>query len=315
VATTRRSTRAAKAPGLNRDYSDVDFREDEIYDGEQPTKGMYRLRLVAVADHTKQNEDEPSSVKWTFQIMEGEQNKHGDDVAGWRGYKYTNENAAWVEQKILVALGLIKPKGKISLTYAEMVKRAKPCRGLIALERYIPEDGDAEWRPGLTSVFMPDGVSAKAKSKAAEETDEDDDEDDEPPPTASRSRRRKQDPDPEPDEEDEDEDEPDEDEEEVDLDELAEELEALSLAELKKRAREEYGVKITRGMQPDAIVDAILDTLEGDEEDEEDEDEEDEPEPEPAKRPARSTTRGKTSSASSRGRSKSKAGYDDEPPF
>jgi hypothetical protein len=315
VATTRRSTRAAKAPGLNRDYSDVDFREDEIYDGEQPTKGMYRLRLVAVADHTKQNEDEPSSVKWTFQIMDGEKNKHGDDVAGWRGYKYTNENAAWVEQKILVALGLIKPKGKISLPYAEMVKRAKPCRGLIALERYIPEDGDPEWRASLTSVFMPDGVSAKAKSKAAEADEEDEDEDDEPPATSTRSRRRKQDPEPEPEDEDESDDEED-DEEEVDLDELAEELEALSLAELKKRAREEYGVKITRGMDADAIIDAVLETLEGDEEDEEEDDEEDEePEPEPAKRPARSSTRGKTGSVSSRGRSKSDKGYDDEPPF
>lgn len=308
VATRRSSTRAKSAPGINRDYSDVDYREDEVYDGEPPTKGIYRMKLVDAKDHTSGDDNE--SVKWTFQIAEGETNKHGDDVAGWRGYKYTNgDGAAWVEQKIAVALGLIKVGGKLSMSFADIVKRAKPCRAMIALERYIPEDGDPEWRPTLTSVFMPDnGAKTKAKSRAAEEDEDDDeDEEEEPPPRSARSRRRKQDPEPEPEEEDEDEEEDDEDE--VDLEELEEELNALSLAALKKRARDEYSIKISRSMNDQDIIEAILESLEGDEEDE---DEEDEPEPEPAKRPVRGTTRSKTSS---RGRSKSKAGYDDEPPF
>lgn len=309
MVATRRSTRAAKAaPGIDTDFSDVDFREDEIYDGEQPTKGMYRLKLIDVKDH--ESGEGNSSIKWVFQIMEGEQNKHGDDVAGWRGYKYTNTDAAkWVTQKIAVALGLIKAGGKLKMSYADILKRAKPCRALIVMERYIPEDGEPEWRAGLGSAFMPDGVGtkAKAKSKEAEEDDEPEDEDDEPPPRASRSRR-KADPEPEPEDEEEDDDE-EEDGEEVDPDELAEELEALSLAALKKRAREEYGVKITRGMDADAIIDAVLETLEGDEEEEDDDEEEPEPEPEPAKRPARS------SRGSARTTKSKRSGYDDEPPF
>lgn len=322
MATTRRSTRS-KAPGLKRDYSDTDYRESDIYDGPEPTKGIYRMELVSVGDHTSADDNE--SVMWVLRAMEGEENKHGDSVAGWKGRKYTNgDGAKWVEQKLAYALGLIKnPKDSIDMSYADMVKKAKPCRALVAVERYIPEDGgDPEWRATLTSVFMPDDGGAsktKAKSRTAEE-EADEEEDEEEPPARSRRSRRKSEPEPEPEEDEEDESEEDseedDEEESVDLDELAEELDGLTLVKLKARARE-LGVTPKRNEEKDALIDRILDKVEADqaEGDDEGEDEEEDEEPEPPKatRGRRASASGRTSAAKSSGRGK--RGYSDDPPF
>lgn len=310
---TRRST---KEPGLRRDYSDTEYRENDVYDGPQPTKGMYRLKLVNVGTHT--NADDNESVKWTLAIVDGEENKHGESVAGWKGSKYTNgEGAKWVEQKLAFALGLIKsPKDTIDMSFKEMMRKAKTCRGLISMERYVPEDGEPEWRSVLTSVFMPDddgASSAKAKSRRAQEEDEDDDEEDEePPPASTRSRRsRKAEPEPEPEDEEEDDEDDEEGEEEPDLDALAEELEGLSPVKLKARARE-LGVMPKRNEKPEDLIDRILEKLEAELDSDEDEDEDEEEEPEPPK-PAR---RGRSAtSVRSSGSAAKKRGYSDDPPF
>lgn len=324
MATRRGST---KGTPYKRDFRNEEYREPgEGYQGEEPTKGIYPAVLVSVQEHTSQNDTE--SLHWIFELTEDAIGKNGDSYAGWRGHVYTNdEAAAWKEQQILVGLGLMKPNGTISTTLEQMAKKAKPCKVRIDRERYIPDDGDPEWRAKIGSVMMDrDGGATKSKRSKDEDVDEEDyddepedvdeDEEEEPePPARSRraSRSRKAEPEPEEDEEEEAEEPEDEEEEAVDPDELAEELEGLSLAALKKRAREEYGVKITRGMTADDIIDAVLEGLEAEDADDEPEEEE---EPEPPKR-GRSSRSAKTAAKAtpSRSRRGSKKAEDDEPPF
>lgn len=317
---TRRRRTAARSEStggegrLNRDYSGEEYREPgEGYNGEQPTKGLYSCKLVAINDHETAEGNE--SVKWTFELLPGSENKHGDDVSGWRDYQYTNDDTTvWREQQIAVALGLCKPGGKLTGTFSNLLKRAKPCTVRVGTERYIPEDGGDPETKGRMQAFMPlkDASATKSRrSKRDEDPDEEDvfdddgdvgdvddadeDEPEEKPArrTSARSRRKAAEPEPDPEDEEGDEDEP------YDADELAAELEDLTLAQLKKRARDEFEIKITRGMKADDIIDAVLDTL-----DEEEEEEEEEPPPPPKRR----------SRASSRSSSK-KRGSTEEPPF
>lgn len=322
AGTSRRRASEPAGGRLNRDFADEEYREPgEGYNGEQPTKGLYTCELFGINDHTKQGEDEPSSIRWGFRLVDGSVNKHGDDVSGWPDFIYTNENTAWREQQILVATGVIKPGGKVNLPYDAIIKKAKPCTVRVGLERYIPEDGegDPEWR-GRMQAFLPPKADSAKKSRRRkdadepvedvfdeEETDADEDEEETPPPPRSRSRRKAA-PEPEPEDEDESEDEDDEDEEPYDADELAAELEDLSLAALKKRARDEFGVKIARGMDTEAIIDAVLETLDEDEEDEEDEEEP----PPPPKRASGGRRPAKTANATSARRAKRGS---NEPPF
>lgn len=315
ASSSRRSRSDSGGSGegrFNRDYSNEEYREpSEGYNGEQPTKGLYSCKLVNIEDHETAEGNE--SVKWTFELLPGSENKHGDDVSGWRDYQYTNDDTtAWREQQIAVALGLCKPKGKLTGTYAANLKKAKPCTVRVGTEQYIPEDGgDSETR-GRMQAFMPlkDATGpAKRRSRRDEEepeedvfddADDGDDDEDEPEEkparrTSARSRRKAAEPEPEPDEEEEE-----GDEEPYDPDELAAELEDLTLVELKKRARDEFEITITRGMKADAIIDAILETLE----DEDDEEDEPEPEPPPKRRRAAS---GKTATR--------KRGSTEDPPF
>lgn len=321
---TRRSTRSSSKGGGRWDYSDTEYRESEIYDGPEPTRGLLRMELVHVGDYTKQNEEQPSSVQWVFRALDGEENKHGESVAGWKGRKYTTENAKFIEQNILVGIGVMEPGGAPptkggNLDFEAVVKKAKPCRAMIMVERYIPEDGEPEWRATLGAAFLPDDGTTKAhaKSRAAEEDEDEDDEDEEPPPRSRRSARRQPEPEPEEDEEDEEdedegEEESEEGEEELDLDALAEELDSLSPVKLKAEARK-YGVAPKRNEKPENLIDRILEKLEADlESGEDDEDEEPEEESEPPK--ARRAGRGATSARSSGSASK-KRGYSDDPPF
>jgi hypothetical protein len=321
AGTSRRRSSAAESGGgkLNRDYSGEDYREPgEGYNGEQPTKGLYTATLFEVKDHTSGEGNE--SVRWGFRLVDGSENKHGDDVSGWPDFIYTNENTAWKEQQMLVALGVIKPGGKVNLSYDGIVKKAKPCTVRVGTERYVPEDGgDPEWR-GRMQAFLPlrdQATATRGKSRRAkdedepaedvfEDEDEGDEEEETPPPARSRSRRKAAEPEPE--DEDEEDEEGDEDEEEdYDPDALAAELADLSLVALKKRAREEFGVKIARGMDSEDIIEAVLDTLDEDEEDE-DEPEEEEPPP-PPKRASRSRAGAKPAT-----RRKAR-GSSEDPPF
>jgi len=300
MATRTRRTRTSASKSeptegrLDRDYSDEEYREPgEGYQDEQPTKGLYTCKLVEIKNHETAEGSE--SIRWAFELMAGSENKNGDDVSGWRDYQYTNDSTTlWREQQIAVALGLAKPGGALKGTFAALVKKAKPCTVRVGVERYIPEDGDGEgeWR-GRMQAFMPlkDGATKTRRAKDddedlddleddADETDEDDEEETKPARrTTSRSRRKAAEPEPEDEDEegdgdgDEDEDEP------YDPDELAAELEDMTLVALKKRARDEFGIKITRGMKAEDIVEAILETLEDEDEPEE--------EPEPPKRTRR----------------------------
>lgn len=77
---------------------------------------------------------------------------------------------------------------------------------------------------------------------------------------------------------DEESEEEDEDDDAVDLDELAEELDALTLTKIKQRAKE-YGVTPKRGEDKEDLIERILASLEDSEEDDEDEPEEEEEPP------------------------------------
>ena len=335
--TSRRSARNSESEGrLNRDYGDEEYREPgEGYDGEEPTKGLYTCELVRVSDYTSQDGNE--SVKWLFRLADGSENKHGDDVSGWMDSQYTTENTAWKEQQMLVALGVIKPGGKVNLPYDGIVKKAKPCTVRVGVERVIDEEGEGTWR-GRMQAFLPlrDATAAKRgtskRSRDDEdaedvfEGDEDGDDEEEPPArsrrSTSRSRRRAEpEPEPEDDEEEEEGDEAEEgDEEDYDPDALAAELEDLSLAALKKRAREEFGVRIAKGMKADEIIEAVLDTLgeegdEGDEDEEDAEDEEEEPPPPPRRSTRSRQTASRSKSDGGKARSRRARGSSDEPPF
>lgn len=292
----QRARRASSEPaeGLDRDYGDEEYREPgEGYNGPTPKKGLYPAKLVQVKNHTSGEGNE--SVRWTFELTGGTSpTEDGDEesVAGFRDHQYTNDHSTlWREQQIAVALGLVKPNGRLKMSFANILKKAKPCTVRIIRERYIPEDDpdNPEWRAKIAAVLAarPTEVGKTRRSKVEDEPvedvfdgdDEDDDEEETPPPRRTSRSRRKAEPEEDPDDE--------EDEEPYDPDELAAELEDLNLKELKVRARDEFGVKVTRGMAADDLIEAILDTLEGDEDDEEDEPEE---EPEPPKRRPRTKT-------------------------
>lgn len=324
---SRRSTGNDSGGRLNRDYTDEEYRTpEEGYDGPEPTKGLYTAELVRINDHTKKDEDGPSSVRWLFRLAKGSVNSDGEDVSGWMDSQYTTENTYFREQQMLVATGVIKPNGKVNLPYDAIVKKAKPCTVRVGVERVIDEDGEGTWR-GRMQAFLPlrETTAERRGTKRSRDDDDGDDdvfddeadtdeaeEDEEEKParsrrSTSRSRRKAAEPEPDEDEDEEGEEEEGDEDEEIDPDALAAELEELSLAALKKRAREEFGVKITRGMVADDIIEAVLDTL--DQEDEDPEEEEEEPPPPPKRR----ATRGSTSA--SRSGARKKRGSSDEPPF
>lgn len=313
-SSTRRRSEAQDDGGkLSRDYSDEEYREPgEGYNGEEPTKGLYTCELVRITDHTSQ--DGNQSVKWLFRLADGSENKHGDDVSGWMDSQYTTENTAWKEQQMLVALGVIKPGGKVNLTYDGIVKKAKQCTVRVGVERVLDEEtNDSSWR-GRMQAFLPlresTGKSSTASGRRARDDEDaedvfeddpegDDEEEETPPPRRSRSRRKPE-PEPEP-EEDEGEEEVEGEDWPEDPDELAAALEELSLTELKKVAKDDFGVTPKRGEKADAIIDAILDTLDEDEGDQEDEEEEPEEEPEPPKRTRRAAKGASTGTRRKRG--------------
>lgn len=295
-----------------RDYKDQEWREPgEGYNGEEPQKGMYPFRLVDVREHETSQGNE--SVHWTFEMTDDAASKDGTaSYAGWRGHLYTNDDtAAWKEQQIMVALGAIRPNGKYNGTLEGLLKKYGKVvvMGRVIRERFIPEDGgEGEWRAKLVTVIKgrEEGTTRRGRNDVDDEPDVDTDEDDEeepaPPPRRSRARRSAPEPEPEP--------EPDEDEDgEEDLDALAEELEKMTMAALKKHAKEEFGLTVAevRGLDKEDLIEKILEVAELPED-------EDEPEEEPVPPPRRAARAGKSSTRST-SRTKSRSGYEDEPPF
>lgn len=300
-----------KGTRFERDYSEEEYREPgEGYNGEEPTKGLYPFRLVDLREHTSQSDNE--SLHWTFEMTEDAVGKNGDSYAGWRGHLYTNDDAAlWKEQQIMVALRLIKPRGKYRGTLESVLQKGSKVivMGRVIRERYIPDDGgEGEWRAKLTSVMIPKTTTASG-ARADDDDVDDEEEDEEPAPRrSSRTRRTPAAPEPEPDENEDEEEDDEESEEETgegyDLDQLEEELGGLTLVQLKKRAKEEFGFTASglRGMKADDLIEAILEKVDTEQAD----DEEPEEEPEPPRR----ASRAKTAPPKTRGRRGS-----DDPPF
>lgn len=315
-----------KGGTLRRDYKETEYREPgEGYTGELPTKGLYPGHLVRAGLHESKAGNE--GVEWVFELLPGAENKHGDPCDGWQGFIYTGENSEWKEQQILVALGAIKPNGKINMAFDALLRRygKKAVTVRIFLEEYLPEDGEKEWKPKIGAV-----MAAKGAAKATPEDDGPDGDEDAiiAGARATRAAGRKRnapEPEPEPDEDDED-DEDEEDEieegegdEPYDPDELAEELEELSLIDLKRRGKEEFGLTAgqMRGKKAEDIIDTILDTLpEDSDEDEEDEEDEAEEEPEPPARASRRSTKAAPAKAAPTARNSSRRrSTKNEPPF
>jgi hypothetical protein len=235
--------------GISGNFKDTEYKESGGgYDGPDPATGLYPAKLTSVGPHTTSD----TSIVWTFDITDGK-------YAGWRGWTYSDmDNAKWKTQQILVALGVIEPNGDINKTYDQIMKEAEPCR-----IRTVSESYEGEHRAKIRSLLKGLGASADAADEEEEEEDADFD-DKKPakkaaPARGSRSRKAK-DPEPEPEEEEEE----DGDEEEgIDLDALEEELEDMSLADLKKKAKE-FGATRTeiKDLDGEELIDLILDKAE-----------------------------------------------------
>lgn len=98
------------------------------------------------------------------------------------------------------------------------------------------------------------------------------------------------------------------DEEGYDLDELQEELDDMTLADLKERAEDEFEITPKKGERKAALIARIIESLEDDEDDSA---EEDEDEPEEEERPAKSRARA-GGSASASGKRKAKPADDED---
>jgi len=310
--------RPSRGTSFVRNYKETEWREPgEGYTGEEPMKGLYPMRLVGVEPH--ESAEGNASTHWTFQCTAEAIGKNGDSYEGWRGHKYTNdEGAAFIEQQILVALGAIRPNGTIKTTLEELVRKYGKVTvlGRVVRERYIPEDGEPEWRAKLATVLK-NRDAPRGTGSDDDDEDEADEEVEEAPPTTRTSRRASRKPAPasaaDPEEDEEDEEEDDQEEEPYDLDELGEELEGLTPVQLKKRAREEFGFTTAqlRGVAAEDIIEQILDKVEAEQDGE---DEEEEPEPEPPKRSKARAATATKSAASGRKRASTPTA-DDEPPF
>lgn len=234
--------------GIAGDYSDVERKEFkfERYEGEEPTKGLYPAKLVDVGQHTTTDD----AVYWVYQITSGK-------YAGWNGWVYTNNSTIkWKQEQQLVALGLMEEGGSVALTYEQILKKGGPVRIKLFMDDY---DGDE--RAKIDRVIA-------ASSTAALPDDEDDDEpeeEEEVKPSRARARRGKveQEPEPEDDGDEEDEDEEEGDEDGIDLEALEEELDGMTLVQLKAKAKEfGLGVRDTKGRDKDALIELILDKAE-----------------------------------------------------
>ena len=234
--------------GIAGSFRDTEYKEQSVgYDGPPPPAGLYPMKLSSVGPHTTSD----TAIVWTFDINEG---KH----TGWRGWMYSDmDNSKWKTQNICVALGLIEPNEDINLTYEQILKQAGPVRGRIRLEEY-----NYEYTPKLQTVIASSGTP-EADTDDEDEADEDfDDEPEEKKPAAKKApaRRGRATKEPEPEPED---DEDDEEDEGIDLDALEEELEKLTPAKLKAKAKE-FG--LTRAdikeMDEDDLIDAILEKAE-----------------------------------------------------
>ena len=162
------AARASSKNGLRRDYGDTEYREQ--YMGEQPTNGLHRAELIDVRPHDGGQSE--TTVEWMFEIIEG-------PFEGWTGRKYTNaEGAKWVEQNILVAIGVMKPGGKINKSWDAILNAAQPCRIRTTQEEY-----NDEMRASITGFLAglgDDTPAPKRRPADAEDEDADDYDDGDP---------------------------------------------------------------------------------------------------------------------------------------
>lgn len=161
-------------------------------------------------------------------------------------YCKLQDNQLWKLRDLLVAAGVTVPKR------AGMIDPAAPVGKTIAAE--VEDD---EYKGTVRSQVQGTYGLDILDGDAGEDTDDEDSEEE-----------------PEDEEYDADEEADDEGDDDEDEEDEEEDLDSLSLAELRKRAKE-LGVKTT-GLKKDELIDAILEEEEGEEEDEPEEDDEDE---------------------------------------
>jgi hypothetical protein len=223
--------------GISAKFDDTEFKEGGgRYEGPAPAPGLYPCKLVDVEPHDTSD----TAMRWTFDITDGK-------YAGWRDWVYSDlDRSKWKTQNILVALGLMEPEGEINHTYEEIKKKAEPFRARVTNEIYNNET------KGRISAFLK-GLGSAVADSDEDEAEEDEDFDDKKPAAKPARRSRAKDPEPEP-ETDED---GDGDDERQDRE---EELDSLTLAQLKKAAKE-AGLTLAdyRGKEKGEIVELILD--------------------------------------------------------
>lgn len=130
----------AKQRSIEVDFDDYDEdRASAGYNGDEPRKGIYTGRLHSFKEHTSSAGND--GLEWIFEITEGE-------FAGWRGWVYSNMEAAkWKTQQIATAINAGSKK-KVKLMPAEedgdgtaskTVSKAKKVRLVIRTEKYEGE--------------------------------------------------------------------------------------------------------------------------------------------------------------------------------
>lgn len=223
--------------GISGSFNDTEYKEQGGgYDGPPPPRGLYPAKLTSVGAHTTSD----TSIVWTFDITSGK-------YAGWRGWVYSDmDNSKWKTQNILVALGVIEPEGEINKTYEQIMKEAEDCRIQI-----ITEDYQDELRPKVKNVLTASATTADSDAEDEDGDDEPDEDFDDKKKPARRTRKAA--PEPEAEEEEEPE------EGDGARDDREEELSELSLADLKKAAKEAgFTLKDYRGKDEEALVALIL---------------------------------------------------------
>lgn len=240
----------------------------EVYDGDTPPKGLYRMRLKML--RLKENKNGDMMLNGLLLVNEpaGSKKSQYNGYDTWVNLNITKQGARWVNN----FLSALVPENKVAALRKAfwlqkvMIDKEDPANVLSIGGVKITENmlvnatlawdsyGEGAMKPKTFS--RPTDTTLNEDGLDASESDEDEDWESD----------------------DGEEPEGDTDEGDEEFDARAEELEAMTRAQLLKAAKA-AGVSTTRGMKESAIIDLILDE-EFPPEDEDEEPEEDEPEDE-----------------------------------
>lgn len=146
-------------------FDDYEERSGSGYEGDEPKKGIYDGKLIALAEHESANGNE--GLEWIFEITE-------EPYAGWRGWLYSNmDSALWKTQQITKAITggkeenfVLQPaEDKKEGTESPTVKKAKPVR--LAIRREKNPDDESVGR--IRQVLPSEKASKKKKEKKGDD--------------------------------------------------------------------------------------------------------------------------------------------------